>query len=1085
MLDTWVTEFMVQYSMDGIKWYDYKEKGKVKRFPGNVNTGIPKSTIFTMPITTRYIRVVLLKKNNGDNFCLRMELYGCEPKEDCLTAVGLEDRRIPDNQLSASSHWNDHVASNARLNNKFKTVDLKPVWGGWCTDKKNKHQYLQIDLGHVRAVSGVATQGYLGDNYVKNYKMNYSLDGQEWKGYTQNGASKTFSGNWDNETVIRNYFTRIFARFIRVNPVSWNPMGSICMRLEIYECLPTIGSVPIVSPHGSSYKVNRTSSLNISCLLSGQENFAFMWMKNGIAVGNTNLQAIRRWKFTNGTTLSILSLRDIKYRDSGSVISCTAWYPGLSINTSRNVHVFVNAPRPVIKVANLKSRFATIGIMDPAPLDTSWYLIRYKVEDDENGPWSTIRRPRSPIKKSSIAYLTIKDLKPFTTYLTEVSSLYKDGDVGPYSIPLSFTTHEDVPTGPPRDLLVEPVSDGHIIISWSVPSYDKLNGRIVKYEVTYKSKTKKAKSLFTKQLQREIKGLERNQRYEITVRAFTRVGPGPYSKYTVYSTETDVKPKSKTTIALEKLLKVTVTTQNAAKVIAAVQNLTTIKDLIEKDVHMTASILSKVVSTNVSSEKVGDNLLKTISNVMDLNTETLSNTQAKYNTSATFPTHTKTTLLTMMVMIVVTVVTVVVILGVEVLVILGKGRRVDSTGDDDDNGCDDDDNSGDDDDNSGDDDDNSGDGLFFRFVKVLETFIEKGGKFSINTENIAVRQQKIKTAFTSMRTSVTAKDNKILINSTTDVTSGSGYKADVSITIPATAFPNNETTNETVYFVYYKSSKLFAPNFHRVVICENGFTSEALQKVERKGLSYTVERVNDRIVTESSPVIAASLRGRQVVNLTQPVIIMFKLPPEMIEANNTKCVWWDFNAKAGRGGWSTAGCDLQEIVNDTIICECDHMTNFAALVDVYGPSSKPCGKHELALSLIAYIGCGLSILGLTLTILTYGFFAKLRKEIAAKILLHLCTALLCVLVVFLAGVDNGVKSKVICQVVAMLIHYFLLVAFMWMFFEAYFMYFAFVKVWNDHGDNILWKCASIAWGVPAVVVVVTIGVDTDSYGGEH
>ena len=32
------------------------------------------------------------------------------------------------------------------------------------------------------------------------------------------------------------------------------------------------------------------------------------------------------------------------------------------------------------------------------------------------------------------------------------------------------------------------------------------------------------------------------------------------------------------------------------------------------------------------------------------------------------------------------------------------------------------------------------------------------------------------------------------------------------------------------------------------------------------------------------------------------------------------------------GGWSTAGCSLRGIVNDTIICECDHMTNFAALV---------------------------------------------------------------------------------------------------------------------------------------------------------
>ena len=32
------------------------------------------------------------------------------------------------------------------------------------------------------------------------------------------------------------------------------------------------------------------------------------------------------------------------------------------------------------------------------------------------------------------------------------------------------------------------------------------------------------------------------------------------------------------------------------------------------------------------------------------------------------------------------------------------------------------------------------------------------------------------------------------------------------------------------------------------------------------------------------------------------------------------------------GGWSTAGCSLRGIVNDTIICECNHMTNFAALV---------------------------------------------------------------------------------------------------------------------------------------------------------
>jgi len=33
---------------------------------------------------------------------------------------------------------------------------------------------------------------------------------------------------------------RIFARFIRFNPIAWVG-GYICMRVEIYECLPTEG----------------------------------------------------------------------------------------------------------------------------------------------------------------------------------------------------------------------------------------------------------------------------------------------------------------------------------------------------------------------------------------------------------------------------------------------------------------------------------------------------------------------------------------------------------------------------------------------------------------------------------------------------------------------------------------------------------------------------------------------------------------------------------------------------------------------------------------------------------------------------
>lgn len=97
---------------------------------------------------------------------------------------------------------------------------------------------------------------------------------------------------------------------------------------------------------------------------------------------------------------------------------------------------------------------------------------------------------------------------------------------------------------------------------------------------------------------------------------------------------------------------------------------------------------------------------------------------------------------------------------------------------------------------------------------------------------------------------------------------------------------------------------------------------------------------------------------------------------------------------------------------------------------------------------------------------------KLRKDqIAAKILLHLCVSLLCVLIVFVAGVERGRMAEDACRIVAALIHYFLLVAFLWMLIEAYFMYQAFVKVFRDFGDNVIWKCTALAWGESVVRVI--------------
>ena len=44
------------------------------------------------------------------------------------------------------------------------------------------------------------------------------------------------------------------------------------------------------------------------------------------------------------------------------------------------------------------------------------------------------------------------------------------------------------------------------------------------------------------------------------------------------------------------------------------------------------------------------------------------------------------------------------------------------------------------------------------------------------------------------------------------------------------------------------------------------------------------------------------------------------------------CVYWDFKADNFKGAWSTEGCSVNSIVNQTIICHCNHLTNFAAMM---------------------------------------------------------------------------------------------------------------------------------------------------------
>ena len=73
-------------------------------------------------------------------------------------------------------------------------LDYQPTRGrlggarGWAPSSLDQNQWLQIDLGSMKWVNKVGTQGDGGfHNWVTSYKLSYSRDGISWTDYSQHG----------------------------------------------------------------------------------------------------------------------------------------------------------------------------------------------------------------------------------------------------------------------------------------------------------------------------------------------------------------------------------------------------------------------------------------------------------------------------------------------------------------------------------------------------------------------------------------------------------------------------------------------------------------------------------------------------------------------------------------------------------------------------------------------------------------------------------------------------------------------------------------------------------------------------------
>jgi hypothetical protein len=131
--------------------------------------------------------------------------------------------------------------------------------------------------------------------------------------------------------------------------------------------------------------------------------------------------------------------------------------------------------------------------------------------------------------------------------------------------------------------------------------------------------------------------------------------------------------------------------------------------------------------------------------------------------------------------------------------------------------------------------------------------------------------------------------------------------------------------------------------------------------------------------------------------------------------DDIECKFWDFNNSL----WSSNGCYKVEEESDffTTVCKCNHLTNFAALMDTSGRE-----KDNLIKSILTYFCSGLSIVGLIITIIIILKPKKvgkrdLRMESNRKlrdiIACNLCICLLIVNILVVSALNRSdIKVKV-------------------------------------------------------------------------
>ncbi|KAJ8039338.1 Lactadherin [Holothuria leucospilota] len=174
------------------------------------------------------LQVTLVDFADSDLYCTE---HG--QQEACCKRFGLNVNRDSNILLTASSSYdNKHKPDRAALFEIDTYSEPSGGIAGWATATNNVNQWIQVDFGSPRQVTGILLQGRGESGYhqwVTSFRVLFSDDAQVFY------STAVIEGTFDHETVARRFFDRpIVARYFRINPVTW--FGHITLRFDLLGC---------------------------------------------------------------------------------------------------------------------------------------------------------------------------------------------------------------------------------------------------------------------------------------------------------------------------------------------------------------------------------------------------------------------------------------------------------------------------------------------------------------------------------------------------------------------------------------------------------------------------------------------------------------------------------------------------------------------------------------------------------------------------------------------------------------------------------------------------------------------------------